>query len=525
MASLSSSSSSAGEEDALLRKNTKELISALHQFDVPTTGDVNFVELLDGPFAEETQALLKECTERRGAMVATLSYAGATPDPRNIVQEMKNYFSPLWRLTESLKVAREVQMKAQEFAWSSVLDRNARSGIWKDSTLVFELAQTLVQMALAMHNVAAHKSTTGDYVDASKHLRNAAGILKFVADGILPKWKPVASASPLEVERGIIGGIQRLMQAEAQQMAVAKALLGAVGKVPPALISKLFMGCKVLYDQAASSLRSVSRTKFEEIDQALLEVLGFFPRFFEAQSYRYAAKGAFGDAKYGLACKYAKRAEATIKSISPLHRGCLKAMNPVLQIEKQEIAEFCASILHENNCIYFDPEPEDDEIEELPHKVMKIASCAPFSPERCNVVSFAFSLSQNEGENVNIEDAVKVCVSMGFDEGDSRRALEACDADVNAAVERMVSLGLKKGEDAAGAAAEDQREKSAQPPQMVGTKNSKARSFKLELTVPEGVKPGDHMYVMDPVKGKKHKIKVPSNAKPGDTLTVTVETT
>ena len=116
-------------------------------------------------------------------------------------------------------------------------------------------------------------------------------------------------------------------------------------------------------------------------------------------------------------------------------------------------------------------------------------------------------------------------MSMGFDEGDSRRALEACDADVNAAVERMVSLGLKKGEDAAGAAAEDQREKSAQPPQMVGTKNSKARSFKLELTVPEGVKPGDHMYVMDPVKGKKHKIKVPSNAKPGDTLTVTVETT
>ena len=104
MASLSSSSSSGSEEDALLR-NTRSLF--------PPCTNLMF-QRQESEFCGVTRWTLrggdtgaaKGCAERRGAIVATLSYAGATPDPGK-VQEMKNYFSPLWRLTESLKVARK----------------------------------------------------------------------------------------------------------------------------------------------------------------------------------------------------------------------------------------------------------------------------------------------------------------------------------------------------------------------------------------------------------------------------------
>ena len=75
------------------------------------------------------------------------------------------------------------------FQWSSVLDNVSRSGIWSNQTFVFEIIMVLAHYGLLHSNVARNQASVGDHVNASKTLKQGAGILKFVCSELLPKWQ------------------------------------------------------------------------------------------------------------------------------------------------------------------------------------------------------------------------------------------------------------------------------------------------------------------------------------------------
>ena len=75
------------------------------------------------------------------------------------------------------------------FQWSSILDNVSRSGIWSNQTFVFEIIMVLAHYGLLHSNVARNQASVGDHVNASKTLKQGAGILKFVCSELLPKWQ------------------------------------------------------------------------------------------------------------------------------------------------------------------------------------------------------------------------------------------------------------------------------------------------------------------------------------------------
>ena len=90
------------------------------------------------------------------------------------------------------------------FQWSSILDNVSRSGIWSNQTFVFEIIMVLAHYGLLHSNVARNQASVGDHVNASKTLKQGAGILKFVCSELLPKWQ----SRPEKVKSEIMEALQ-----------------------------------------------------------------------------------------------------------------------------------------------------------------------------------------------------------------------------------------------------------------------------------------------------------------------------
>ena len=77
---------------------------------------------------------------------------------------------------------------------------------------LFEIAEVLVLQALQTSNAASNVCVAGDYSTAAKMLREAAGILVYVAETLLPKWTSMTPDIPFEVEASVLKALASTMQ-------------------------------------------------------------------------------------------------------------------------------------------------------------------------------------------------------------------------------------------------------------------------------------------------------------------------
>ncbi len=227
------------------------LSKGIHTYDIPSTKPVDFSHVFPGPFDEpRTLDVLSIATVHREEAAASFTYSNAVPDPRNIVNALKRYFPDVWCLTESMRRAGaagniRLNMKGQLlFQWSSIADNCSRSNTWSNSTFVYEIIMVLVHYGLMHSNVAKNQATGGKHVEASKTLKQGAGVLKFVCVELLPKWQSRPAKVPLECEADVLDGCARLMMAQSQQMAIAK-VLSSGKSFPPGTLAKLLLGTHV----------------------------------------------------------------------------------------------------------------------------------------------------------------------------------------------------------------------------------------------------------------------------------------
>ncbi|GAB4823071.1 hypothetical protein N2152v2_010117 [Parachlorella kessleri] len=113
--------------------------------------------------------------------------------------------------------------------------------------------------AAADTSVPAAAAPDADHAAIVTLYRRAAGVLQFVAEQLLPAAAaaagfPAGSDCPVELHEGAAAAMQALCLAQAQGVAALRAELRGTS---PALVAALHCGAAELYEQAASTLRSL----------------------------------------------------------------------------------------------------------------------------------------------------------------------------------------------------------------------------------------------------------------------------
>ena len=567
-----------------LTKDCQEAIvrvmSHICKFSTPLSHKIVYEDIFKGPFNEKTTDMLEIASKQREALMSSLTYGGSTPDPRAIVASCKEYYPTLWSLTESIVHNGETKVtmkKKYKFAWTSVLDRRQKASHWTNPAMVFELMEILVLQGLQTSNVAANCSATGDYVSAAKYLREAAGTLLYVAENLVPKWENIPPLIPFETNGNVLRALANVMQAQAQQMAIAK-VLSSGKQVPTALLSKLYIGCIAFYDEAASFLRKLEKKDFDLLDTVLLEVCGFVPKLLRTEAMRSMAADYYEKGKYGYAAAYAEGAGKIASTISMLQSKALHEIQPKVSSLISAAQEMGNVYVEENSTVFFEPGP-DGGVPPIESKTMDV-SPVEFKTPAVSYVSFevvaaaapstapstffsgllgrsskpsstkSISTVTNGGD---IEANVTTLVSMGFDQDAARSALMVSNNDLNVAMDKMGEGGsspkpVVTAEDSSGLeskvnmcvsmgfeahlaravlptvdydvskAIDKLVLASASAPSVVDNKASDEDV--LEILLPAGVRPGQVISVKDPRDDQIYRVQVPSGAGGGTKMQV-----
>jgi len=452
------------------------ITSHLCKFETPTSTKLVFEDIFLGPFNERATDVLQVATKQREALMGSLTYGGSIPDPRAIVASCKEYFPTVWCITESMVHAGDTKLtmkKKLKFSWSSVLDRRERRSQWVKDAFVFEIAEVLVLQALQTSNAASNVCVAGDYSTAAKMLREAAGILVYVAETLLPKWTSMTANVPFEVEASVLKALASTMQAQAQQMAISKALSSGK-KLPSSLLAKLCMGCIAFYDESAALLRNLPKAKFDMLDTVLLEVCGVYPKILKGYALQLMAKEYYDKGTFGYAAAYASEASRVLSQLVKLQNKPIQPIQQSVDALVAEVRALADTYVEENNTIYFEPLP-DEGITTIPAKKMDVsvkeyktpsvsyislvrveapvtekASSSSFSePKKSGgwFSSFRGSAKKDSKKEPTKEEKEKIAslVAMGFDEEKAKEILPKVDYDVSKAVDQLAEAGAFSG--------------------------------------------------------------------------------
>lgn len=531
------------------------LANGVHVYGAATTMPLVFEDIFPGPFDEDatSDALRVASVHREEVREAMASPGGgAPPDPRGIVGALRQYFPDIWSLTESLRTAGTVgkvklNMRGTlRFTWTSVLDRESRStSKWGNQTFVFEIVMVLAQLGLAHADVAANCAAAGDLPGAARTLRQGAGILQFVCVEVLPKWRArPKNKLPLEVEVDVLDACARIMLAQSQQLAVAKALSASASGpkkgLAPATLAKLCMGCHQMMTEAAASLRKLPKAEFERLDHGLLECAGFWLKIYEGLALRFLSRASHTGERWGEACALARRATNVSDTVATLQYASLVRLNEDVVAWKASVRTWQQRYVKENESAYFDlPEPGADRLPRAAAQILGSAKCEPFvvpagGQKIVNFVSSelmrkdaehdggAIQVEKKDGggvakkesadapattgsktDDADLENAVSVLMAMGFDEKRARKVLPGVGNDVRRAIEEL------SGEPDASASAGE-------------AKFDAGGKQRFNVTIPAGLKAGESVAMPLP-SGKQHVLKIPAGYDPTKPMDVVVE--
>ena len=458
------------------------ITSHICKFETPTSTKLVFEDIFLGPFNEKATDVLQVATKQRDALMGSLTYGGSTPDPRAIVASCKEYYPTVWCITESMVHAGDTKLtmkKKLKFSWSSVLDRRERRSHWVKDAFVFEIAQVLVLQALQSSNAASNLCAADDYSAAAQQLREAAGILVYVAETLLPKWTSMTPDVPFEVEGSVLKAIAKVMQAQAQQMAISKAL--SMGKkLPSTLLAKLCMGCISFYNEGASLLRSLPKAKFDMLDTVLLEVCGVYPKILKGYAFQLMAKDYYEKGTYGYAAAYAEEALNVFSQLVKLQNKPLHPIQKSVDALQSDARNLADTYIEENNTVYFEPLP-DEGVTAVPAKTMDVSvkeyktppvsyiSLAQIAETVTETTSTTGSSKSSEPkksgggwfsaltggskksskikkvETKEEKEKIASLVAMGFDEDKAKEILPKVDYDVSRAVDELAEAGAFSG--------------------------------------------------------------------------------
>jgi hypothetical protein len=211
----------------------KKLISRLCELGGPSMRPgrgVDFVACFVHPSASpEAAQLLQALTATRSALQSAASKPNIPVT--DIIALIEPYLEKLWSLYHSVAAQPSIFLaKALLFEWKSYLYTNKKFIDASDSHITYELAMVL-HMKAVLHYRAAKALIEADInasPEATRHLTTSAGIMKHLADVLLPRWAAEGTderTRPLETRPHYCTFMHLFYVTAAQQMFALKGFL------------------------------------------------------------------------------------------------------------------------------------------------------------------------------------------------------------------------------------------------------------------------------------------------------------
>lgn len=284
-------------------------------FVVPaTTSPVDFDATFGGALPPQARDLLQRTTLQRAKLAEVLGDKNL--DVRNLIAAVDAYLPLLWQLTASLQ-AQEASVKLArklEFKWTSALSNKPKE-LAVGHTLLFETSFVLTLRALAHRDAAqiALESDPENFAQVSKELRTGAGIFDFLANDLLARVEHTDSGErPLEMNRLVMASLSALFLADAQRVAIAKALHT---NASPSVVAKLLLGAAERYEFSARCITQTNKLSFDLLIPGLLEELGALPAILRACAANALAQMHWLRGEHAVALTFAQDASHRLEII------------------------------------------------------------------------------------------------------------------------------------------------------------------------------------------------------------------
>jgi hypothetical protein len=160
--------------------------------------------------------------------------------------------------------------------------------------LIYDIVMVLHAKAILHHALAQQllqSDFDGSLTAAGQQLLAAAGIMEYLGATLLPQWLVSTSTAirPLETSEHACSALADIYQAEAQQMAITKAL-SKDGGTPPGVLVKLCIAYIRSLDQGIDKFLKGPGDSRVSVDSYLLafnrEFIAALIYFFSGESYR-----------------------------------------------------------------------------------------------------------------------------------------------------------------------------------------------------------------------------------------------
>ncbi|KAI8075326.1 BRO1 domain-containing protein [Gongronella butleri] len=300
-----------------------------YQFSLPTTGAVSFGDFFEGGYTSE----LSDASAQRGRLRTVLKgLKKESQDARDltgVINTIDDYLPYLLAIVNCLE-SDELQIKTTAFetSWRSTLSdhiihtgsnapRIIGAGIHYE--LIFVLLTYAYATSLqgseyvhAIQQIQADSTAPAmTYNKAADALNTAAGIFLYVADQVIPKAQHAKKDAPVETLRDVAVALSKMTLADAQSVAINKALCH--GNLSKSLAAKLYLGVAGQYEMAYGLISSV-----KEVTSELKKYLLDGTLFYKAMAKKYLALDAHDNQKMGVAVGFLRECKADLKSVQQL---------------------------------------------------------------------------------------------------------------------------------------------------------------------------------------------------------------
>jgi hypothetical protein len=354
-------------------KVLSNLTTSLYRIDVPKIGNGTKLSFSDSfktvGSHPTTKSILKQADSSRKNLIS----AGKSCQ-KNV--DAANEYTPLiHQILTSVKVQPENAKLDQKliFEWVSGIE-TTNNKVYKSEAIIFDLVMTIATEGIAVAGLACDECLNGDFQKASRYYKQAAGIMKFLAEKQLPDWYNKMSSSssgkdlPAEASPHVCEALTILFLAYAQMMATAHCLDKTDNPSWP-LLAKLSLGIAEQLKMFDSTLRSKASLKRSLFDSKLFTVVTFQIETQYALSLYYQARSKWeNDREYGIAISmlYACKDKMKMRE-TPTSKGLpeeifkkgssLASFANDIHEMKSHVQELLTSWEKDNNKIYHDRVP------------------------------------------------------------------------------------------------------------------------------------------------------------------------
>jgi len=303
------------------------LASALHRFSCPEliTGNLSFRD----HFCKTPDALdlTRRADYKRKLLSRALTDVGLG-DPvshQSIVSAAQQYIPLIHQILLSCRNLPE-SARPLVFEWKSGIDKGVtETNSFRSEAIMYELVMSISCEGMGLAGKACEDVEAGHFGVAARELHQAAGVMDFLAERLLPQWTARRSNEeemywPSEASIGVCDSFKTLYLAMGQQMAVAL-VLSKEGVPNYALLdwlapnyalldwlARLSLGIAEHMDLFLNTLKSEASLQMSRIDPAFFSLLAFQGSLQRGLSYYFLARKSWADGDYGIAISMMREA-------------------------------------------------------------------------------------------------------------------------------------------------------------------------------------------------------------------------